>query len=146
VNQFPVRVKKRVSIKRYFYYLIINRSNKIFICQRAENDIWAYLYDFPLIETKKPISIPALLKSENWKKIMGQQDSVIRNISIQYKHILSHQVIFSRFIELDVDKTFQLPSALEIEAADIIHYPVSRLIDMYLQQRVVKAVGINLGI
>jgi A/G-specific adenine glycosylase len=59
--------------------------------KREGKDIWHGLYDFELIETTKPFS-----KAELAKELM------IKNFEIttEYKHILTHQIIYARFIFL----------------------------------------------
>jgi A/G-specific adenine glycosylase len=144
ISQFPVRTRKTESTRRYFYYLIIIKKNRILFKQRDTNDIWALLYDFPLIEMKKPVSLATLLKSSEWSTLLNSSEYAVLSISKLYKHALSHQLLHIRFIELQVDESFRYPSAVEVQFENILHYPVPRLIDKYLIDRNIRQFGINL--
>ena len=52
VDKLPVKAKKLQRKIRFFHYLIIaDADQNIVLRKRKENDIWAKLNDFPLIET-----------------------------------------------------------------------------------------------
>lgn len=91
VDVLPIKSKKGKIRKRYFNYLIVRKAGKFLIRKRTENDIWKNLYDFPMVETKKEMKNGRL---EGWKN--GRKKCVA-----SYKHLLSHQVIFARFWEVN---------------------------------------------
>ncbi|MBL7873313.1 MAG: A/G-specific adenine glycosylase [Cyclobacteriaceae bacterium] len=93
----PVKTPKQKIRKRYFNYVVVNHRGKLLMRKRVAGDIWSGLYDFYLIETKKSIKPYALLKQE--KKL---DKLVIEEISVLYKHILSHQHLITRFIKCSV--------------------------------------------
>ncbi|MBA7686136.1 Endonuclease III [subsurface metagenome] len=132
VHELPKKKKKIIPVDRYFYYLVINKRNHVFIRQRNEKDIWELLYDFPLIETPVKISFQDVVKEEHWRKIFKNTAITIKKISKEYRHQLSHQVIHAWFIELIVEDKFILEGSLEIEFQDIERYPLPRLIDKYI--------------
>ncbi len=136
VKEFPFKKKKVKMSDRYFYYLVIFKKDKIIIRQRKENDIWALLYDFPLIEIQKKVTEKTLLKHPAWQTMIGNAKVRIRNISKEYKHVLSHQVLHTWFIEIEAGVEFRIPSAIEIETDAISQYPVPRLIERYLSERI----------
>lgn len=88
-KQLPVKQKKVKVRKRYFYYLVRLSGKSIAMKKREGKDIWQGLYDFELIEKAKPVS-EELLASE--LKIKNLE------ITTEYKHVLTHQIIFARFI------------------------------------------------
>jgi A/G-specific adenine glycosylase len=134
VNHFPVKKKKAATTNRYFYYLVFHKNDKIIVRQRGDNDIWALMYDFPLIEMKRAVPLSKLLKGKEWKAMLGLADTKIKKISNEFNHILSHQALHAWFIELEVDEAFQLSSTVEIDLKNIVHYPVPRLIEKYLTE------------
>jgi A/G-specific adenine glycosylase len=91
----PVKSKKLKVRNRYFYYFVIKLGNKILMKPRGGKDIWQGLYDFYLIETKRNQKTESLLNSE--KPLKGVK--IVRESKI-YKHILSHQKLMVRFIEV----------------------------------------------
>jgi A/G-specific adenine glycosylase len=135
ISELPEKKKQIPLVHRYFYYLVIRKRNAVFIKQRAENDIWALLYDFPLIEKENPFSLPEdLFGSDEWQKLFAGRDLVIRKISSEVKHQLSHQTIHAWFIEISVDEKFSMNFANEVDSSDLEGYPLPRLVDKYLLQ------------
>ena len=68
---------------------------------RKEKDIWHGLSDFYLIEKNRPQDPLKLLAEDKMlKKVSGRKRTT--EISGVYKHVLSHQIIFSRFIQLEI--------------------------------------------
>ncbi len=104
VYAFPVKSKRIVHKKRWFYYIIIHVGDKVVLRKRTAQDIWQNLYDFPLIET--PISLPEeemllmLKQTEKWRQWFAKQDIEIKSVSKEYKQTLSHQKISTFFIEV----------------------------------------------
>lgn len=93
----PVKTPKQKIRKRYFNYVVIEHNGKLLMRKRTAGDIWNGLYDFYLVETKRSIKPLALLKQE--KKL---NNFVIEDVSMLYKHILSHQQLITRFIMCSV--------------------------------------------
>ena len=60
----------------------------------------------------------------------------------EYKHILSHQVIMARFIQVEmtekelstIQKNLRFEDLIPIEIRDLAQYPVPRLIDKFLEE------------
>jgi A/G-specific adenine glycosylase len=102
----PVKLQKKASRKRYFDYLVFRRGKSLMMRRRSEKDIWFGLYDFPLIEsnsqtdTKKLADIPPA-----FKKLIAQSEP---SVSQTYKHVLTHQTIFCRFIIVNTPATMVL--------------------------------------
>ena len=135
IADFPVKEKKTKVRNRYFYYIVLNYKGKTAINKRGAKDIWTNLYDFPLIETGKEYSEEQFLKSLEWKKFIGKTAYTITSVSPVQKHILSHQKIYARFIEINCKTTFGklIPeTAIIISKKDIHKYAVPRLIESYL--------------
>lgn len=99
IDKLPVKVKKVKITRRYFHYLVIQFGEKealtIILKERIENDIWKGLNDFPLFEFSKKMTQSSILKkvAEDLKEF---EFSFIGK-SKEYKHILSHQTIYTRF-------------------------------------------------
>jgi A/G-specific adenine glycosylase len=107
IELLPVRTKKLKVKTRYFNYLVLKKSNRIWIQQRNEKDIWQSLHEPFLIETPKPVSVQELVKNSIYKgtKIQGKP----RLIDEQTQK-LSHQTIKSSFFLVDIGNIVpQLP-------------------------------------
>ncbi len=96
----PVKSKKLKVRARYFYYFIISKDNKTLLRKREGRDIWQGLYDFYLIEASRK------QKSE---KLMAQDKFLAKATIVResetFKHILSHQKLLVKFVELELSMT-----------------------------------------
>lgn len=136
VSVLPIKEKKIKVRNRYFNYIVLNYKGKIVIRKRTEKDIWTNLYDFPLFETDENISEQEFLKSKEWKKFIGKKKFVIKQVSADYKHILSHQKIIARFWEVELKESINPvgSTSIIVDRKKIDKYAVPRLIENYLKK------------
>ena len=92
-DKLPVRSKKIKVRERFLYYSVLLVSEQVAITRRGEGDIWQGLYEFPLFESETRLDESQIL---NHFGIAPELD--IKSISEEFKHILSHQRIFSQFV------------------------------------------------
>lgn len=134
-SELPVKTKKVKKTLRYFDYFMLNHEGKLLIRKRPKGDIWSGLYDFLLIESDQinfesnsNLTIQKILEKGN------QSTS-----PLEYKHILTHQTIFARFYQVEIDSKDKFEtiknehSLLEIDINDLETYPVPVLIERYLK-------------
>jgi A/G-specific adenine glycosylase len=100
--QLPVKLKNKASRKRYFYYVVLDQDGKLMMKKRENKDIWLGLFDFHLIERAKPLKPERLLKDDELTEWLQKATEV--SVSKVYKHILTHQTIFSRFVIIKSQK------------------------------------------
>ncbi len=98
----PVKSKKQVVRNRHFNYLIFTWRNKLWIHKRADNDIWANLYEPYLIETNQQIDLKQLIKHTSFTKINAEYISA-DHVSTE-KQRLTHQLIEFRFFHFRLKK------------------------------------------
>ncbi len=103
INLLPVKLKNLKIRERYFNYFLITHQDQILLNKRSIDDIWANLYDLPLIETPNYTPIENLSSLPEFKSFFGDQTIVISTSPIR-KHVLTHQRIFAHFIHLQVDQ------------------------------------------
>ncbi|MCW3092026.1 MAG: A/G-specific DNA-adenine glycosylase, partial [Ferruginibacter sp.] len=60
VHQLPVKEKSIVKKTRWFYYLVINYKDYLYVQKRSAGDIWENLYEFILIERKEGVAFEQL--------------------------------------------------------------------------------------
>lgn len=92
-EMLPVRSKKIKIRERFFYYSVLLVGNHVAVKRRGEGDIWQGLYEFPLFESETRFNEGQILGRVK----VGPENSVT-TISEEFKHILSHQRIFSQFV------------------------------------------------
>ncbi|MCE3280368.1 MAG: A/G-specific adenine glycosylase [Bacteroidetes bacterium] len=139
VNELPVKSKKTKVRDRFFNYIVLTNKESTIINKRTDKDIWTNLYDFPLIETPMGVAEPDLIVSSEWKKLVGKNKYVLRAVSPEYKHVLSHQKIYARFWEIECAKdlsNFKPDAAIIIKKKDLQKYAVPRLIENYLERKI----------
>ncbi len=138
VGKLPVKIKNQPPKKRFFNYLVIlsgNNSNQlIYLKKRPEGDIWQGLYDFPLIETKTGTDTKSLLSSFAWKAIFNGTHPLVEQVSGEFKHQLTHQHIFAKFITVKIEEnSLQNADNYNIAGLQKLHdYPIPRLIEQFL--------------
>jgi A/G-specific adenine glycosylase len=139
VTELPVKAKKTKVRNRYFYYIVLRYKNSLVLNKRTEKDIWTNLFDFPLIETTKELNEDEFFNSKQWTSfIKPLKKYAIKSVSASYKHVLSHQKIYARFVEIECGEPFTkllTPNNITIKVGDIEKYAIPRLIDNYLTQK-----------
>ncbi len=130
VSELPVKSKKSKQTIRYFNYLVICQNKNIFIEKRIEKDIWHSLYQFPLIESERLLDANKLIKHIGWKNIFKKNDFKLNKEYTEMKHILTHQIIYTRFWNVKYEGT--LTKYLLIKRLEMNNYPLPRLIERFL--------------
>jgi A/G-specific adenine glycosylase len=140
ISDFPVKGGKIKQRKRYLDYLVIMQGNNILIRQRGAKDIWQGLYDFPAVESAKPVTPAKFLHDKKWEDIVYIARPLIKDVSEQYVHILSHQKLFARFYRIDaINKIAKIPNhCVWVKLKDLENYPVPKLIDQYIRKNLLK--------
>lgn len=100
VDKWPVRNKKAGIKKRWFDYLVIESGGRFLLRKRTGKDIWANLYEFPLLEGNR-LSPKAVLKRAEEEGWLVPGKYTLRMVSEWKEQALSHQKIHARFFEID---------------------------------------------
>ena len=95
----PVKINKVKVRQRFFNYFLITDGDNILLNKRGENDIWANMYDMPMVETDALMPDNELYLLPQISELFGE-DARIAEISPVYRHILTHQRLDVRFIKL----------------------------------------------
>lgn len=132
VNKLPIKLKKVKITKRYFNFIVfLSKEGNTILEQRTTNGIWKNLYQFPLIETSRSLSMNTLKENEDVKDLF---DISAANISLFNKknivHKLSHQHLYTKFWIVEIDK---LPKE-GIPISKIYDYPVPILIGKFVDE------------
>ncbi len=131
IKILPVKEKKLKIRKRYFNYLVIQTNNNATQLVKREKGIWLNMYQFPLVETDKPINQQELIEHKTFNELFDFNSITIKlHSEIVKPHKLSHQHIYAKFW---IIKT---PNSLKFSHSwnDIKKYPVPVLIDNFLNE------------
>ena len=136
VSQLPLKSLKTKVTNRFFNYLFIEYQGQTFLQKREAKDVWQNLYEFPLIETDKLLSINELVNDSAFETLFNGISQVeIVQTTNPMKHILSHRVIFAQFISIQVvELNKELEKFSRIPIREIDKYAVSRLMELFLEK------------
>ena len=131
----PVKLPKVKVTTRYLNYLVIRTKDGIYLHKRSADDIWRNLYDFPCIESERPLTVEEVVASEQYLQLIGNNPFTIVKTSPVFTHKLTHRTLLAQFIEIKLEKKL-----LRIETKDLFLtpeknldiFPIPRLIDLYL--------------
>jgi len=134
-NALPIKSKKIKKKVRFFYYFIVKYKDSVLMRKRPKGDIWSGLYDFLLVEKKESTQDQEIFEH------IGNLSQYQKYYSShrEYKHILTHQTIFARFYQININtkEEFEVIKnanlLINVETNSIKKYPVSILIDNFLK-------------
>ncbi len=141
VDRIPMKIKNKKPVDRWFYYYMINSGRETILIQRGEKDIWAGLYELPMIESKGPLGDEDIVQ-KNLSLILQESNPAysskhmgIGKLSEPIRHQLSHQTIHARFLLVETD---HLPSPLpekwqRVPLDKLDQFAMPRLIHRYLE-------------
>ncbi len=131
---YPVKSKKSKQTNRFFYYYFIKNDDFIYIEKRIKNDIWKNMYQFPLFESDKKLSIKEIIS--NLKITFNSDCKVnVKTMSTLKKHVLSHQIIFARFVHIKIEDVNCLDkNFIRVNKKDIFTFAVPRLIEQFIEE------------
>ena len=130
VKLLPVKLKKNKVKKKYFNFIVISlKGNKTYLEQRTKKGIWQQLYQFPMIETEKPIDLEGLLAHSDAQSVIPESyDELLLFNEIDIVHKLSHQELHIKFWILKT--SIQMKKA--IKWSDIKYYPVPIVLERFI--------------
>ncbi|HAM98166.1 MAG TPA: A/G-specific adenine glycosylase [Marinilabiliales bacterium] len=131
----PVKEKQAPPKARYFTYLVVNHKGSTLLMQRQHNDIWKGLYEFPMWEFDSPMVAEEFLQLPKIMKLLkGCRISSISENRLPI-HKLSHQNIYSQFIQLTTEPLPKISNTLEVKADELKNYALPKLIINFLHHQ-----------
>ena len=134
VNILPLKKQPQPLKPRYFHYFAVRIRKKqgLYFRRRSENDIWRGLYEFPLIETSRAMTLPGLMKSPGWKQFAGRTPLKVLNQTSAISHMLSHQKIIVTFYSVEIEEPSEKFGNF-VTKNKIHELPVAKVIERYLE-------------
>jgi A/G-specific adenine glycosylase len=132
VGALPVKLKKTKVTTKYFNFLVcIDKDKNILFEKRNKKGIWQNLYQFPLVESEKSLSVGEfhLLNLENTALISTEFDYSLYNETDKV-HKLSHQHLYTKFWIVEIT---QLPEE-SISVTTLKKYPAPVLISNFINE------------
>lgn len=130
VKKLPIKLKKNKIKDRYFNFLVfLSDDGQTILQQRLGKGIWKNLYQFPLVETSKDVTLLSLKKTDEFQEILkGFDYDIFLFNETNWLHKLSHQHLYTKFWVITLK---QLPVE-GIPIKTIKNYPVPVLIDNFI--------------
>lgn len=136
VNEFPQKQNKTKVKELYLYYFRICSGGCIYLRKREGKGIWHNLYEFPSVESEKPLEWEALLQTDAFKTLFPAKESTYFQQTVKkQKHVLSHRILYVDFYDVSIENVPESFSKfVKIRPEEIDEYPVHRLMQMYLEK------------
>lgn len=132
VASFPVRSKKVMLKERFLDFLAVKYSGSYFLTRREKGDIWAGLYQFPLIESNKQLQPENLMVSLQWNEWLGNLPLSVERISPVTIHLLTHQRLYIRFWSIELLAEPKYSNWIKVPAEELQHYAVPRPVEQFI--------------
>lgn len=136
-EELPLKQARRIPKARFIHYFVICRAGRIYIQKRTGKDIWPNLHEFIFYEENK------LLNKNTWQKTtlfrsLTQKNRILDlEISPVFKHQLTHQTLYVKFMLIRLQKPPVLPDnnyfAITLDQLDQYAFP--RVITLYLERQ-----------
>lgn len=135
-GELPVKTVKTSNPKCYYHYLVIHPkgSSSMYLRKRTANGIWKNLWDFPLIETKLPMTLSELKKTKEWQQLIGSATIKTGRMATPIIHKLTHRELIVHFLDLEIiSGALAKNEYVKATPKQAQAYPVPQLIANYLK-------------
>ena len=130
----PIKIKKlKIKTRHIYYFINKDKNGNILMQKRGTKDVWAGLYDFPLVENESELTEKEIQSAVSNKFNTRINEAIV--FHSEKKHQLSHQSIFAHFIEISKDElplTDKETKHFTIEEMKALPKPI--LIDKFLNK------------
>lgn len=137
VESLPMKVHKTAVRERHLIYINVHDDHSLLLHRRGESDIWEGLYEFPLIEVARKMSLDELVQYE-WIKKLQEEGGVLMLKAEHVKHQLTHQTLWVDYYDMmlpHLNSSLLAPSSYQlIPRADLDRYALPRIILQLLEK------------
>ena len=140
VADLPVKKAKKPRQKRFFHYLILrDEAGRYWMQQRESGDIWADLFEFPLLETSSAMEWAGLIQLPQWPGEVPRQTPPFTVIQTK-KQLLTHREIHAVFYPIPalITPKQALANWRAVPADALPSLAMPRVVDWYCSQYLVN--------
>lgn len=131
IETLPVKINKTKISKKYFNFIVfVTVDDQTLLEKRTGKGIWKNLYQFPLVETEKRLTVKNFKSNTEVKQLINEKKysfSLFNDEQIIHK--LSHQHLFTSFWIVQVKELSQNA----IPFSNVNEYPVPILISKFIE-------------
>jgi len=131
ITILPQKIKKAKIRERFFNYLLVTDGDTVLMNKRDEKDIWANMYDLPLIETFSYVLPSEIATLPQAKELFGDDIQIIKTFSTK-KHLLTHQHIYTQFIQVNTKPVKLKKEWFYIEVKDLKKLAFPKIIAIFI--------------
>ena len=132
VSELPKKLKTVKVRDRYFNYFLITDGKRILMNKRGDKDIWANMYDLPMVESSSVVPCAGVLEMPETQKLFGNNLVTINYFPFK-KHILTHQRIHAQFIQIEPSPEIKLEQKyFYTDISDLSKLAVPKIIFLFL--------------
>ena len=138
INVLPIKLKQIQKRKRYFDFFIFNYQNNWLLQKRGNEDIWAGLYQFYLVENNSllPVKHDYLQQVLQNQLALKNKEVISSMVSAPVHQLLTHQQLTIRFIEVALkSKPAVFSKAIWVPKTKLRNYPFPKVIIDFLKNR-----------
>ncbi len=133
-TSYPVKEKKINVINRFFTYIYIRTvQGEVLIQKRDSDDIWKGLFQFPLFESDRALSLTQLRRF--------LPEGTLQLVTKNFEHQLTHQRLHTDFYVLTLVERMDKMEGMWIQENDVEKYAMPQLLVRLLQ----KLQSVNFG-
>ena len=129
INELPVKSKKIKKRDRFFNYLVLEHSGKIFVQERKEKDVYSGMYEFILQESEGQLTPGD--EELMIEKVTGAKQK-FQKTELKKAHILTHQRLHVNFYFVKLEDKPEIPFGNWLEKESLKSLPVPKFIHDYL--------------
>ena len=133
IASLPVKSKKMVVKKRYFHYLVLTHSGKLWIRKRTKKDIWQNLFEPLMIEHSDALDASAIIARPELSALdLGGHPHYQGAVTQR----LTHQLIESRFFSMELSKPHAMAAGDGewVLLGQLNNYPFPRTLVSFLEK------------
>lgn len=133
----PVKSPAKPARDRYFHYIVLRDPDQgYWLRQRAGRDIWRQLFDFPLVESPRPLREAELLGHAPLAGLLSAGGKW-RETSAVRRHLLTHQrllICFHTFVAAQPLVRSYFPELVRVTDQTLPDYPLPVPIRNFLNE------------
>ena len=127
VDKLPIKTKRTAVRDRYLTYIYTRtKDGKTLLHRRGSGDIWQGLFEFPMIESKKPLTMAEVEGS-----LPGGELALLAQ---DVRHLLTHQRLHADFYCLTLPSSYKQAKGQRVEESDLDRYALPRLLEKLLEK------------
>lgn len=130
IADYPQKTHRVKVRHRYFTYIAVLTPEGYLLHRRGAGDIWQGLYEFPLIESERALTISMLLQHPLIASVCPNASKCdCRLLRKGVKHVLTHQVLHADFYELCLPLVPEALSDYQLVSPDLLdEYAMPKLL------------------